>query len=72
MDAVHPEDMDIDDDPSHSGGHFDADGQENISGGGSSSYNEPEWTTDDWMADMRRVKARPSLILGARCDGMGD
>ncbi|KAF8339200.1 component of IIS longevity pathway SMK-1-domain-containing protein [Cantharellus anzutake] len=62
MDSAHPDDMDIDDDPPHSAEHFGSDGQEHINGGGSSSDNEQEWTTDDWMADMRRVKARYSPV----------
>ena len=71
MDSAHLEDMDIDDDPSHSGGHFGSDGHENTNGGGSSSDNEQDWTTDDWMADMRRVKARHFLIVGALCRRVG-
>src|SRR5258707_14317832 len=54
MDAVHPEDMDIDDDPSHSGGHFGADGQENISGGGLGVDNGQERNTGEWMVSIAR------------------
>ncbi|KAF9513249.1 hypothetical protein BS47DRAFT_980933 [Hydnum rufescens UP504] len=47
--------MDIDDDPSTSHDHHGSNAQENgVSG--SSSDTEPEWSPEDWMADMRRVK----------------
>lgn len=56
------DDMDIDDDPSPALDHHGSDGQEN-GAAGSSSDTEPEWSPEDWMADMRRVKARLSSYL---------
>jgi hypothetical protein len=59
---ISSDDMNIGDDPSTSHDHHVLDSQEN-SVGGSSSDTEPEWSPEDWMADMRRVKARHASYL---------